>query len=232
MITVYNFGSAFGVAEPSPYVLKILTYCKMAGIEFDTRTSMSNLQKAPKGRLPFIKDGDRVIADSFFILRYLKEIYPSDIDTHLTEEQRACSQLIIRSLDENFYWLIVHSRWLNDNTWPTVKQTFFGAMPWPLKAIIPSIARKDVATRFLKHGLGKHSDEELALIADDTLLSLSTLLSDKTYFWGEKISTLDAVAYAFLAQIYLANLETPLSKQAEQYKNLAQFCERIRSAYF
>lgn len=232
MVTIYSFGQHFGVEDPSPYVLKIMAYCKMANIEFTAHAGAQNLRTAPKSRLPFIKDDEQIIDDSFFILRHLKEKYPDTLDDHLSSEQKATTALIMRSLDENFYWLIVHSRWLNDTSWPIVKQSFFGDMPWPLKAVIPYIARKDVAKRFLKQGMGKHSDDELMTMADDTLSSLSTMLGDKRYLWGDKPGTLDAGVYAFLAQLYIATIDTPLKKQARQYSNLAEYCMRIQKEYF
>jgi hypothetical protein len=57
MIKLYSFGPSFGVADPSPYVLKVDVYMRMANIEFTSVPDVKNLQKAPKGKLPFITDG-------------------------------------------------------------------------------------------------------------------------------------------------------------------------------
>lgn len=232
MIRLFGFGENFGLADPSPFVLKVDAYLRMSGINFDTSSDFSDFKKAPKGKLPYIKDGDCVVADSFFILEYLKEKYPAPLEEGITEAQKAISQLITKSLDENFYWCIVYSRWVREDTWPTIRDAFFGSLPFPLKHMIPFVARKGVKSALAKHGIGKHSDEEIMRIAENTLANLSVLLADKPYFFGESPSTLDAVVYGFVAQVTLVDLENPLIKRARKHQNLVAFCHRIQATYY
>ena len=65
MITLYGFGPAFGLPDPSPFVTKAETLLKMAAVPY--RTALGNLRKAPKGKLPYIDDDGAVIADSTLI---------------------------------------------------------------------------------------------------------------------------------------------------------------------
>jgi len=232
LIKLFNFGENLGVADPSPFVLKIDAYMRMAGIDFESSADFNNLIKAPKGKLPYIDDEGVIIADSFFIIMHLKKKYGVLLDKHLTDEQKAVSNLIIKSLDENFYWCLVYSRWINDDTWPIIRRTFFGGMPFPLKYIVPPVARKGVKSAFIKHGMGKHDDSEILEIAEDTLRNLSVMLSDKTYFFGDSPSTLDAAAYAFLAQVTLAELDNSLNELARKFENLVSYCERITAEYY
>ena len=232
MITLYSFGPKLGLADPSPFVLKINLFLKMAGIEYQRKSNFANLQKAPKGKLPYIKDGETIIADSNFIIAHIKEKYGVCLDQHLTEEDKALSYLIAKSLDENFYWCLIYSRWIDEKTWPKVKKEFFGRMSFPLNKIVPYVARKNVRKSFMGHGMGKHSEQEILEICRKTLESLSTYLGEKPYFFGEKQSSLDAVAYAFLSQFILASLETPMSRLAKKYDNLVEFCQRIQNQYY
>ncbi len=232
MIKLFGFGSIFGIADPSPFVLKIDAYMRMAGIEFESFSDFSNLNKAPKGKLPYIDDSGLIVADSFFILAHLHKKYGAVLDESLSDEQKATSSLIIKSLDENFYWCIVYSRWLRDDTWPVVKEAFFSTMPFLIKQIVPLIARKGVKSAFVKHGMGKHNDEEIMQIAASTLENLSTLLANKTYFFGESASTLDAAAYAFLSQVTISTIDNPLGRLARKYGNLVAYCERIKQKYY
>ncbi len=73
MIKLFCFGPHFGVADPSPFVLKVATYMKMAGIEFESHADIRNLQRAPKGKLPYIEDDGELVADSFFIIKHLEK---------------------------------------------------------------------------------------------------------------------------------------------------------------
>ena len=179
MIKLYSFGPAFNLADPSPFVAKIDLYLKANGIKFESIPSANNLQKAPKGKLPFIDDNGTIIADSSFIVEHLKQHHNADIDSWLNEEQKATAHLMTKSLEENFYWCIVHSRWICEDTWPIVRAQFFDTMPFPLNKIVPIIAHRNVMKNMKGHGLGRHSDEEIMSIAKQSLESLSTLLGNK-----------------------------------------------------
>ena len=61
MITLYGFGPMFGLPDPSPFVLKTMTQLKMAGVPF--RFEQARPDQAPKGKIPFIQDGDQRIGD-------------------------------------------------------------------------------------------------------------------------------------------------------------------------
>ncbi|MEM7533938.1 MAG: glutathione S-transferase family protein [Chloroflexota bacterium] len=232
MIKLYSFGENLGVADSSPFVLKIDAYMRMAGIEFESLSGFNNLQNAPKGKLPYIDDNGVIISDSFFILAHIKKKYGDILDAHLSDEQKAISNLIIKSLDENFYWCIMYSRWLEDDAWQIMKSTFFGSMPFPLRYIVPFIARRGMKSALIKQGMGKHNDKEMMEISENTLGSLSVFLSDKTYFFGDNPSTLDAVAYAFLSQVTMSNLNTPLNQASRKFDNLVKYCQMINEKYY
>ncbi|NRA22809.1 MAG: glutathione S-transferase N-terminal domain-containing protein, partial [Oceanospirillaceae bacterium] len=114
MIKLYSFGPHFGVADPSPFVLKVDAYLRMAGIEFENISDPNNLSRAPKGKLPFIDDQGELIADSQFIFTHFQDTPQTDLDLHLNEQQKAIAYLTAKSLDENLYFVLVYSRWLRD----------------------------------------------------------------------------------------------------------------------
>ncbi len=232
MIELYSFGPKFGLPDPSPFVLKIDAFLRLSGIDFESKADFNNLQKAPKNKLPFIKSDGRIIADSYFIIEHLKQIQPTELDAHLSEEQLAQAYCIGKMLEESFYWCGVYFRWQHEPTWKLVKQDFFGDLPFPLKYIIPLIARKNVISAIKKQGLGRHNESEILSIAKHSLDSIETLLKDKPHIFGDKISSLDATIYAFLAQAILAQLDTPLSKLARSYTTLNEYCDRIHSKLY
>ena len=143
MITLYNFGPFQGLADPSPFCLKVHCYMRAAGIEFETKSGANYIGKSPKHKLPYIEDDGKAIGDSSFIIDHLKEKYGDKLDGDLNGEQKAVARAFMKMLDENLYWCIVHSRWLGEN-WPQVKKEFFGDMPLPLRLIIPAIAQRGV----------------------------------------------------------------------------------------
>lgn len=230
MIKLFGFGPGFGVADPSAFVLKLDAYMRMAGIEFELLPG--NFKDAPKGKIPYMEDGDNIIADSFFILEHLKKKYNKPLDKALSDQQKAISNLIIKSLDENFYWCIIYSRWMREDTWPIMKEALFGHMSSPARHIVPFVARQRITTRFLKHGMGMHNDPEIMEIAKNTLESLSIILAEQEYFFGESPTTIDAAAYAFLAQVTISSVDNPLNRMAKEFDNLVGYCKRIRDRYY
>jgi len=232
MIKLYSFGSAFNLADPSPFVTKVDLYMRANKIEFESIPSADNLQKAPKGKLPFIDDNGLIIADSSFIIKHLEQYHNAKIDDWLSDKQKATAYLMSKSLEENLYWCIVHSRWVDELTWPTVKATFFDPMPFPLNKIVPIIARRNVIKNINGHGMGKHSNGEIMTIAQQSLESLSVLLGNKPFFFGGTITSLDITAYAMISNFTQSTIENPMNEMAKKYENLVAYTKRIQQEYY
>lgn len=232
MIKLHSFGPAYGLIDASPFVTKVNLFMTVHKIPFESVNDLSKLAKAPKQKFPYIEDSDKVIADSTFIIEYLSKKYDIDMDSWLSDEQRATAYLIGKSLEENLYWCLVHSRWVNDDTWPTIREHFFASMPFPLNKIIPFVARRGTIKRLKGHGMGLHSNQEILQIAKKSFVSLSKLLGGKPFFFGEKISSLDIIAFAQLSAFTLASLDNPINRTSHEQQNLLQFTTRIQYFYF
>lgn len=231
MIKLYQFPPGFGLPNASPFCMKLETYLRMVGLPFEL-DNRGLLLKAPKGKLPFIEDGGERIGDSNFILAYLKRQYGDPLDTQLNAEQRACGQAFLRLLEENLYWAILYTRWFDLQAWPLTRQVFFGGLPWPLKAIIPFIARRAMRKQCHGHGMGRHSEVEIMEIACADLDALSSFLAIKSFFLGETPSSVDAAVYAFLANILWVPVNSAIKRHATGLPNLEAYCQRMKSRYY
>jgi len=232
MIKLYTFGEKFGVADPSPFVLKVDAYLRMAGIDFENINRPDNLSKAPKGKLPFIIDGNKTIADSQAIIEYIKTNPDNDLDRLLSDEQRAIAYLITKSLDENLYFVLVYSRWFRDDTWSLLKDAFFSQLPFPIRHIVPTIVRKQVVKGLKGQGIARHNNKEIQHILHCSLKSLSDLLGSKRYFFGDNPSSLDSAAFGFLAELILVNIDNPFNSIAKSYPSLVSYCQNIQAKYY
>ncbi|MEC9260859.1 MAG: glutathione S-transferase family protein [Pseudomonadota bacterium] len=232
MITLYGFGPGLGMYDPSPFVLKVAAFLRLANIDYHYNGNVNHLFKAPKKKLPYINDNGTIVCDSTFIISHLKNRYASDFDSHLSPEQQAAATLINKSLDENFYWCLVYFRWVDNNSWPIVKNALFGKLPFPLSTIVPLVARRGVSKQVYQQGTGRHNKEEVLSIARQTLDALSVLIGDNLFCLGDKPSSLDATVYAFLAEAILVKLDNDLTRLARQYSNLNDYCQRIQQQFF
>ncbi|GAA6204201.1 glutathione S-transferase family protein [Thalassotalea sp. SU-HH00458] len=232
MIKLYGFGSAFGVIDASPFVVKVDLFLKLAGIDYQFVADFNNLKQSPKNKLPFIDDEGEKIADSAFIIKYLTEKYQIKLDDHLNDEQQAQLSLYTHALDESLYWILVYSRWSKEETWPVIKEAFFNELPLPLMWFLPNMLRKGVVKTLARQGFGRHSESELLTKAEEHFSALSTLLGDKDYFFGEQACSFDAVAYSSLCQFISVDYFNNFNQQARKYENLVQYCQRIEAKYY
>lgn len=231
MIKLYQFPSYWGMPSPSPFCMKVETYLKMQGLAYEP-VYVSDPTKGPKGKLPYIEIESELIADSHVIIDTLESRQARPLDEHLSQAQKATSLIIKRMLDEHFFWIILYSRWVPEKNWKIIKTTFFSKSSWLIRKYISKAIRKRVLRSLRLQGLGLHRSEEIYGMGDVDLQALSTLLGDDLYFFGGKASTLDACAYAFLAAIMHAPIESPLKRHALKYRNLVALCERIDAQYF
>lgn len=233
MIKLYKFGPIGDICDASPFCVKVESYLRMANLPYESLTGAQYLRQAPKRKLPYIEDNGNLIADSSFILNYLRKTYGDTLDGGLSAEEKAVAHAFGKMIEENLYWVLVHARWKLDHNWAILKNTFFSGIPFPLNNIIAIIARKDVMSALYKHGMGRHSDAEITEIGKRDLQALSDFLGDKHYFLGDKPCSLDAVAYGILVQmIRLETFSAPIFDQAKTYKNLVGFTGRFHDTYF
>lgn len=233
MITVYKFGAIGDVCDPSPFCVKVEAYLRLTGLTYETKSGAQYLRTAPKGKLPYIDDDGKVIADSAFILNYLKAAYGDALDADLSIADKAIAHAFTRMLDENLYWVIAYARWMMPHNREILKQYFFGSIPFPLNKLIAYVSVKKVRDGLFRQGLGRHSEDEIFEIGTRDLTALADLLGAKPYFFGAKPTTFDAVAYGTLSQmIRMPIFKAPIFDKAKTYQNLVAFTDRFHAEYF
>lgn len=233
MINLYQFEPAFGLPNASPFCMKLETYLRMAGLPFAVpQVSLGELRRAPKGKMPYIEDNGRTIADTSFIIDYLKATYGDQLDAWLTPQQAAVALAFQRLLEENLYWAVVHTRWTQPQGWALTKSAFFDTLPAPLKWFVPSLARRGMRREMHGHGMGRHTADEIVAIGRRDVTALADFLDAKPYFMGEQPCSLDATAYAFIANVLWPPVDSALKQHARQYPQLEAYCQRMRARYY
>ena len=230
MVTLFRFGPAwetFGCV--SQFVLKIETYLRMAGVEFQTKSlGMGFAETAPKGKLPYIEHNGAQIADSSIIIDYLKEHFGYPLDGNLSDGQRASGHTIKRMVEEHIWWLMARERWWAPENpyWDT---------PGLLKELDQESyegARDDSRRKCMEHGVGAFTDLEIDKRGREDLDTLSILLGENPYFLGDKPTSVDATTYAFLWQIMHAAYTSQLKNAALKHKNLVSYVQRLEEKWF
>jgi glutathione S-transferase len=230
MITLYTFGPAWGLPDPSPFVMKTLVLLKMSGLPFKADTG--GFRKAPRGKLPYIRDGGQVISDSTLIRLHLEHRHQVDFEPGLTPEQRGIAWAAEKLCEDHLYWFIIQARWLDGDNFQRGPASYFKKVPGPLRPVISMIVRRQIRRSLHGQGAGRYAPDERAVLADRALASLSGILGDKPYLMGNEPCGADATVFSFVAGALCPVFETPLHYKAKAYPNLLDYCTRLTQQYF
>ena len=113
MLTLDQFAPVWGLPNASPFCMKLETYLRMANLEYQVDTD-ADVRKAPKGKLPYVEDKGQIIADFNLIIEYLKTTYGDPLDEPLSRADAAIALAMRRLIEENLYWALAYSRWIDD----------------------------------------------------------------------------------------------------------------------
>lgn len=227
MITLYTFPPAFGLRNLSPFCLKVEMALQYLKLDYQIE-ELSNPANAPKGKLPFIKVDGEIITDSELILDYLDRSSGGELYGKLSGDQIAQGFAYVRLAEDHLYWMMVASRWLDDSWWPNVDQGFFGSFPFPLRQLVPMIARNRVKKTYKLHGLGLHSLEEQKEFARKDLHALNEAVTGKTYLMGDEISVFDFAVASMMAGALDNQPGTWLTAIAGSFVPLVEYTERVQ----
>jgi glutathione S-transferase len=226
MITLYGFGPMFGLPDASPFVLKTLTQLKMSGLPFSLERA--GRADAPKGKIPFIRDGELVLGDSVFILDHLRQAHGVDLDGWLTPEQRSVGWALERMLEDHLYWAIVHARWAIDENFEKGPSQFFAGAPEEAKRA----GQAGMKQVLHGQGFGRHANEEVANLATRDFAAASKLLGEGPYLFGDKPCSVDATLFAFTASAATPFFDSSIRQAAESFPNLVAYQWRMMDRYF
>ena len=228
MIELYQFSNIENIPDYSPFCAKVEIFLKVNGIDYVRK--LGDIRKTPKKKLPMIKDGDRIVCDSEHIIHYLSDKYSVDLDSDLSDEQRAIAYGIRKTIDEYLYFILVYSRWIDPQGWQGLQPILAQRMPKLLGAILPKLIRRYVKKAVYSQGISRHSRDEVIAFAAEGAKALADLLGDKPFFLGENFTIVDASAFGFLQNA--VGPGTFLAEQMAKYPNLGAYVERLLEKYY
>lgn len=230
MITLYGFGPAFGLTDPSPFVMKAEALLKIAGLPF--RTASGDIRKAPKHKLPFIDDNGELVADSTFIRWHIESKYGFDFERGLSAEQRAVAWAFEKMAEDSLYWALVHARWAINANFDKGPRRFFQAVPPPLRPFVVAFIRRQVRKDLYAQGMGRHGEDEIVRLGVRSIDAIADCLGDKPFFMGSEPAGVDATIFAFVCGALCPQFDTPLRTAAERRENLRGYVGRMTSRYY
>lgn len=226
-VTLVQFPPIWG-RNVSPFCLKLEAWLKLASIPYETRSTLA-LHKAPKGKLPYVLDGGTPLGDSSLIIQHLKRTRGIDPDEGLNGREQADAVALQRLIENHLYFVIVYGRWIDPEGFAAVGEGFFAGLPLPVRPAARAMTRSKIRRMLHYQGLGRHKAAEVYDMGRQDLRALADYLDDKPFFLGDRLTSIDAVAFGFLANILLVPVENELKRMTQDYPNLLAWVESMEA---
>jgi glutathione S-transferase len=230
MIKLATFGPGFGLPDPSPFVVKAEVLLQLSGLPFEKKSG-GDVRKAPKGKLPYIDDNGTIVPDSTFIRIHLEKKYGVDFDRGLSAQQRGTAWAVEKMLEDQLYWVIISERWLNDANFAKGPAAFFKPIPAPIRGLVVRSVRKGLRRTVHGHGLGRHTQEEIYVLAARTIEAVANVLGENEHLTGPNICGADATVYAFMSGVLTPFFESSTRSIALEHRNIVAYCERMKRRF-
>lgn len=240
VVYLYQFSRTANIPSPSCFCLKVETWLRMSGIKYENVDHKMKFRSS-KGQLPFVELNGQEIADSAVIIKEVGKHFLTDMDSHLTPEQRNVAHAMTTMIENHFHWIDVWWRTKNADAmlqaYKIDLQHMMGSkLPQSiLKMAYRFIYRRKGLKKVRATGIGLHAADEIVQMGKDDLKVLSDMLGDKPFFFGDDATTLDVVVFANVAQLAVIDKEVahPLRDWlVDDAKNLVQHFDKIKDKYF
>lgn len=228
-LVVYGSRPAWGTPDFSPFVIKLETWLRLAGLPYERRSG--NPFRAPKGKIPYVEFDGRQLGDSQLIIEALTRRHGVTLDDGLSPAERATGHAVRRMLEEGLYFCTLRLRWLEEDGWVHQYAAFKVMVPAVVAPLVLPMIRASVRRQAAAQGSARHSREELVGMAVADLKAVETLLGERPYLLGDRPRGVDATLYAFLLAIQAHPGQTAVHQAARSAAFLA-YTDRIRAGWW
>eukprot|EP00887_Chlorella_sp_A99_P000541 scaffold17.g541.t1 len=220
----------------SPFASKVELLLRFSGINYTKRVGAPGSQ-SPKGQIPWVERGGRLIGDSNCVLLHLEAA--GDVGAALPRDPRdAATAAAIRSLSDNdLNAALVYYRWLEPQNWARNRGLLLRGyrLPRLVEALVVRLARKGAYVRCWEHGLARHSEADRVALIRGWLAALAGLLAGRpacSWLFGARPCAADAAVWGMLDQFACQELNPQLTELLAEQPSLVAYHARIRAQFF
>ncbi len=231
MLELHQFAPCFGLPNASPFCMKVETFLRLAGIEYEIHI-VGDPGKGPNGKAPWIIDQGETIPDSRFIIEHLNRKHGDPLRNGLEEQQLATHHAIGRMLDESTYWGMVYERWILPENATLTRDNVLGAIPNPMRKLVFAMGRRAMQKALHGQGSGRLSHDQIIQLAKHDIDALCDLLGDKPYFGGDRPAEIDATTLAYIAGFITPPIASEIGDYARSKETLTAYSARLMQEVF
>jgi glutathione S-transferase len=225
MISLLTYPPMFGQFSASPFCIKAAYLLTLSKVEW-ARKDVLDPRKMPYGKLPAILVDGKLIADSSAIQAHL-ESTGCDFDKGLSDMDKATSHAFIRMAEEHMYFVLLMDRWGNDQVWPSIRDTYFSAIPALMRGFISGRLRKEILSGMKTQGLGRFSEAERLKRVEPDLVAIAARLKESQFLFGDRPTAADCSLGAMLGAMIATPVKTGLSKRVDGDEVLKAYVARM-----
>merc|ERR1711902_143682 len=235
-VYLFQFTRSPQIPSISPFCLKLESWLKLHGIKYQNVDHKCKF-RSKKGLLPFIELNGEEIADSNMIIETLSKKFEKEMPAELSQDQKNVQHAVIQMVENHLHWTIVYWRSKDvDNILKGYKLNLQSAIGSKAPASILNFYFKYTFCRkglkkVRANGMGVHTAEEIENFGKKDLQTLSEMLGDKEFFFGEEPAMLDLVVFSQVGQLVMVDKEyaCPLRDYLEaDCKNLVGLVDRMK----
>lgn len=205
----------------------------MCNLEFQVEPRANAESMSPTGKVPFIKAGRFVTAELEGIVQFVngKGISLTDkLDNEQKSDMRAYMTLVRNVIEIAELYIC----WVDKETYNEVTSVRNGSVyPWPLNHIQNREKRNQIIKKLKVLDWYYKTLDEVHQEVESCCEALSVRLDNKSYFFGDSPTELDALVFGHLFTI----LTTPLPKNdlaeiVRKYPSLINLVKKIEIDFF
>jgi len=236
MVYLFQYTRSPVIPSISPFCLKLESWLKLHGIKYQNVDHKCKF-RSKKGMLPFIELNGEEIADSNIVIDTLSKKFEKSMPAELTQDQKNVQHAMIAMVENHLHWTVVYWKSKDvDNILKGYKLNLQSAIGSKAPASLLNFYFKYTFCRkgmkkVRSNGMGAHTPEEIENFGKKDLQTLSEMLGDKEFFFGDEPAMLDLVVFSHVAQLVMVDKEysCPLRDYLEaDCKNLVGLVNRMK----
>ncbi|XP_066258865.1 metaxin-2-like [Euwallacea similis] len=213
--------------------LAVQAFLKMCNLDFQVEPRANAEAMSPTGKVPFIKAGRFVTAELEGIVQFVNGKGKSLTDK-LDNEQKSNLRAYMTLVRNVIEIAELYMCWVDKETYDEVTSVRHGSVyPWPLNHFQNREKRKQIVKKLKLVDWHNKSLQEVHQEVELCCEALSVRLDNKSYFFVDSPTELDALVFGHLFTILTTPLpRNDLAKIVRRYPSLINLVKKIETQYF
>lgn len=135
------------------------------------------------------------------------------------------------TLEEHYSFVLAYTHLFHEDG-SKYTRVRFNAVPSFIRPIVARVVQKTVRNILWYQGLLRGSHEEIVANAINDWRAVLSFMSESPIFFGDHVTSTDAIVFGTLAPTMLTPVETPIHTFLRSQPKAVAYAERLRARFF